>query len=286
MADRGVTGNVSEVMDDVRHLRDRAERRARSVSTTHAAASQRVRASAANGRTHRTYHGIVQPSVRTATSITLPHARDQQRAAQEHGDARADDARAPERPRAMIVRTSADSPPCARHPADELRHAERRRQALLQADRGQVAVEQEPDRRQRRDARDDCSGHRGATAPGAEHDQRREHAHRQLQRGAADDRDAGAGAPAALGGRRRARGPRARRPPSRRASPAGSLWAPPSAVHEDQRVQARRTRAHAAASGPPAGASHHTIASIPSSESSTIAFHTQYAVCSGSSASG
>ena len=44
------------------------------VRTMHAPASARVRASAANGRTHHTYQGIVQPSVRTAASITKPAA--------------------------------------------------------------------------------------------------------------------------------------------------------------------------------------------------------------------
>ena len=38
------------------------------------AASARVRARAAKGRTHHTYQGIVHPSVRTAASITKPAA--------------------------------------------------------------------------------------------------------------------------------------------------------------------------------------------------------------------
>ena len=63
-----------------------APRASHAVSSTQAPASARVRASAAKGRTHQTYQGIVQPSVRTVASITNPaapgsHARRQVTAA-------------------------------------------------------------------------------------------------------------------------------------------------------------------------------------------------------------
>src|SRR4029079_4430682 len=44
------------------------------VTATRAPLSTRERLSAANGRTHQTYHGTVQASVRTVASITAPAA--------------------------------------------------------------------------------------------------------------------------------------------------------------------------------------------------------------------
>ena len=106
------------------------------------AASARVRARAAKGRTHHTYHGIVQPSVRTVASMTKPGGARQPCAPPGHGRGRAhggqrqhgvgDDA--------IVGR----QPTLAGERGEHVGHAQRPDEPVLDARRGQVAAVDDP----------------------------------------------------------------------------------------------------------------------------------------------
>ena len=246
------------------------------VTTTTAALSARERLSAANGRTHQTYHGTVQARVRTVASITTPAApmsRSRRRATAarrgQHDDDEDDVGGRVARP---------PSPRRAGQEPREVGRAQRRHEPVLEAGRRQPVAEHAVDDVGDHRAHRDRAGERRRPPPRAEHDERDEAEQRELERDAGDDRSAGADVPQRRAERAAAHDQRDRAQRAQQHERVVVLAA--EAVDEDERVEAREHEA-ALRRAAEAAASHHTSARHAERGGAATAFHVQYAPWSG-----